>query len=346
MADVFTFLSIKCFKGIKLSKTYLIILNFVLLGTYLLSVVFYPNFLINFFDRYSDKFDFLKASDILIVFVIVVFLNNRFLSKYVKYSFDYFLYLSSIFLPLFIYKSRGSALAAVIFIIFEILTLNKKFSGTFFRRITTFIFCIVLFNFSTVIVIDIDTETEEIFLNSEIVGELLENKNTKAQNIFSFYVIKEIEDLSSFKFLNNGRVFSTDGNINFRLQIWQDVIINSFDNFQYFFGHGFHSKIPAMNNLLYIGKDGSNENVHNYFVDIYARGGSLLLFAILYFYLNIFNFSKIKFYKKTIAVYLIPIFVVSFFDSSMSSPNFPLLFFYYYGHIFININYENKEKID
>ena len=50
------------------------------------------------------------------------------------------------------------------------------------------------------------------------------------------YVISDIDDLKAFEFLDKGRLFSTDGNINFRLQIWQDVLLDSFEQFRYLIG--------------------------------------------------------------------------------------------------------------
>ena len=75
------------------------------------------------------------------------------------------------------------------------------------------------------------------------------------------YVISDIDDLKAFEFLDKGRLFSTDGNINFRLQIWQDVLLDSFEQFRYLIGVGYSEKIPAMLNPWYSGIDGTNEYV-------------------------------------------------------------------------------------
>ena len=50
---------------------------------------------------------------------------------------------------------------------------------------------------------------------SKILNQLIKNKNT--QSIFSFY--------------DSGRFYSFDNNINWRIQIWQDEIENTKDNF-------------------------------------------------------------------------------------------------------------------
>lgn len=337
------FLCFKFFNKIKIEKSYLFALNFLLFFSYIFSVIYYPNFLKEFFVNYSDKFDYLKASDILILFVAVIFLNNRFLPIYFKYTFEINLLISSIFFPLFIFKSRGSAIAFIIFFVLEVLKFKnvKKFS--FIKKIIFTLLFAVFFNISAYFIVDIKPDDENIVTSTEVVYELLENKNTNLQNFLSLYLIQNIDDLDSFNFLNNGRLFSTDGNINWRLQIWQDVLLQSFDNFQYLFGVGYTEKIPVMNNPLYVGSDGTNEYVHNYFVNIYARGGLVQLILFLNFYIQLIKFSNYKLKNNDILNYVVPLIVVSLFDSSMSNPHFPFLFFLCYGQILIIMNNKVKE---
>jgi len=337
------FLCYKFFNKIKIEKSYLFALNFLLFLSYIFSVIYFPDFLKEFFINYSDKFDYLKASDILILFVVVIFINNRFLPTYFKYTFEINLLISSIFFPLFIFKSRGAALAFIIFFALEVLKFRnvKKFS--FIKKIILTLFVVVLFNISAYFIVDIKADDENIVTSTEVVFELLENKNTNIQNFLSIYLIQNIDDLDSFNFLKNGRLFSTDGNINWRLQIWQDVILQSFDDFQYLFGVGYTEKIPVMNNPLYGGNDGNNEYVHNYFVNIYARGGLVQLILFLIFYFQLIKLSNYKLKNNDILNYSIPLIVVSLFDSSMSNPHFPFLFFLCYGQILIIMNNESEE---
>ena len=158
------------------------------------------------------------------------------------------------------------------------------------------------------------------------------------------YVISDIDDLKAFEFLDKGRLFSTDGNINFRLQIWQDVLLDSFEQFRYLIGVGYSEKIPAMLNPWYSGIDGTNEYVHNYFVNIYARGGLIQLTLFLYFYKSILNSSVIKIKKNMLFTFIFPNLVVSFFDSSMSGVQFPLIFFFFIGCVLVNIEDELNLK--
>jgi len=331
-------------KYLKFNFRHLIILNFTLLGTYILSAVYYPEFIINFFKIYSDKFDFLKASDILVTFVLTVFLNNRYLNKKYKYSNEYFFLLCAFFLPLFIYKSRGATIAVAIFILLEFLQIKKTINFSVPKRIFIAVICILLFYLSSYLMVDAEVEYNEI-LNSDVISELLETKNTSVESFLSFYLIKNIDDLMAFNFLDDGRIFSSDGNINFRLQIWQDVLLDSFENDRIFFGVGFFEKIPVMNNGWYAGADGKNESVHNYFFNIYARGGLIHLVLFIVFYWYLFKSSKKIIGNNDLIIFSTPLLVVSMFDASMSTPHFPFLFSLCIGCILINMGVDlNKDK--
>ena len=75
------------------------------------------------------------------------------------------------------------------------------------------------------------------------------------------------------------------------------------------------------------GLDGTNIHVHNYFVNILARGG--LVHVLLYLLFYLFLLGRIINYKdrnNTIAFIIAALFV-SFFDSSMETVRFPFLFY-------------------
>jgi len=328
-------------KYIYFEKYHLIVLNITLLLIYLFSVIYFPSFLKNFFTVNSDKFDFLKASDILIALIIIIILNNSNLIFKFKYSTEYFFMLISIFLPLLVFKSRGSAIAFIVFIVLELFRLKKSINYSIFKWLTLIIFSLVMFFSSAFLVTDSVTEYDQLSLNVNIIDELLEEKNSRINSFMSFYIIDEIDDLINFKLLDNGRIFSTDGNINFRLQIWQDVLLMSFEKNRYIYGIGYNEIIPAMNNPLYGGQDGTNEYVHNFIVNIYARGGLILVFLYYLFYAYLYKLRKEKDY---LFVFIIPLLVVSIFDSSMSSVQFPMLFFFYIGYFLININKETYQQ--
>ena len=153
-----------------------------------------------------------------------------------------------------------------------------------------------------------------------IVEDLFENKNTQA-TFLSFY-------------FEDDRIFSQDGNINWRLQIWQDVIFDTLTIEKILLGNGYSSKIPAMEDPSRSGYDGTNENVHNYFINIMARGGllHLIIISIMYYLFLKKGFTKSDF--NNTLLFITPIMIVSFFDASMENPHFPSVFYLFLGFFF------------
>src|SRR6056300_420428 len=92
-------------KIFKKKSFYLILIIFYLV--YQFSTIHYPVSIINFFETYSDKFDFQKGSDLLIIYVVsILFVQRNMKNKF--NSFSIFLISSSILLPLFLFKSKGA----------------------------------------------------------------------------------------------------------------------------------------------------------------------------------------------------------------------------------------------
>ena len=109
--------------------------------------------------------------------------------------------------------SRGAALGLLVFFIFEIFRIRKIIK----ENLITFTFVLVLgigiAITSSYLIVEEETVEEKGI--SYVIQDVLETKNTKSENLFSFYS-------------HSNRLFSTDGNINFRLQIWQDVVSYSY----------------------------------------------------------------------------------------------------------------------
>ena len=325
----FIFIGYFSFNNIKIKLVYFIILNGALIFSYLTSTIHYPTFLINFFVKYGDKFDFLKASHMLTLFVVTLYFNNRYLIKKYQYTYEYFLIISSIYLPLFIFKSRGAALGVLIFLIAELFNIRKNLNFTKVKIALMILISAFLFYFSTSLIIENEVSEEK---GLALVADLIEVKNSTPKDLFSFYV-------------NKGRLFSSDGNINWRLQIWQDVLIDSFQDLRFLKGVGFNEKIPAMNNPLYSGRDGTNEYVHNYMVNIYARGGVLQLGLFMFLYFIFIKTSKKQITQRDFVIFILPFLVASMFDSSMSNPHFPFVFFFFIGGFFSNMDVDlTKQK--
>ena len=93
-------------------------------------------------------------------------------------------------------------------------------------------------------------------------------------------------------------------------------------------------KIPAMSaldfegNSVRSGLDGLNENVHNFFVNIFARGGIIHLLMYLYLIFQFSKFGSEKFNFNIFLTILFPLFFTSSFDASMENSHFPLILFF------------------
>ena len=303
-----------------LNKQVFIFNNFLLFFMFYLNTLGYPDVLIDFFKRNADKFQFIKASEIILFVMIILWLNNRFISS--KFNLSYFIIICSFFLPLFLVMSRGSAVAFSIFLIFEIYNLRKYILSSKILFLVTLIISFFCFYISTTLIIkDVEVKEEgfEVMLD-----DILETKNINRESLLFF--------------INEGRLYSADGNLNWRLQIWQDIIDDSSKELRFLKGQSYLSKIYAMENPIYQGEDGSNENVHNYFFNIFARGGMIHLTLFLMFFYYLFNSKKLKYSKKLAATFVLPALIVSMFDSSMETPNYPFIFFFFIGIFFSNMN--------
>ena len=80
------------------------------------NVIYYPDFLTQFFNEFSDKTQFLKGAEIAIFFIVVTFFANKYIEK--GPLVDLFALTSSIYIPLIFFKSRSAAIALFIYIAF------------------------------------------------------------------------------------------------------------------------------------------------------------------------------------------------------------------------------------
>lgn len=321
----FIFVGKTIFENLKINTNHIRILYTLLFVIYIISVLYYPDIFKSFFETYSDKFQFLKASEIVLAYLLIMIINNYFLDS--KNNIYYFLLVSALFLPLFLVMSRGSALACIVFIIFEIFIHFNKLTKTKSKTALVFFLCAFIFLGSSYSIV----EDEQIEKEGQIavVENILSVKNTNPDRIRFF--------------ISENRLYSSDGNINWRLQIWQDVFEDSKSNFYFLKGENYSEKINAMNNPSYQGMDGTNENVHNYFINIYARGGIVHLALLLLLYRKILvTNSNLKILEKLSCIS--PFLIVSMFDSSMESPSFPFIFFLVIGMLLSNIEFVANKR--
>tara|TARA_A100001035_G_C27770886_1_gene496285 strand:+ start:312 stop:1604 length:1293 start_codon:yes stop_codon:yes gene_type:complete len=303
-------------------QSYIFAINLVAL--YLFSYGYYPNFIIDFFKQFSDKFDFIKASDIFLSLLVAnqIVIRSGFNKKI---SLVFTIFSSFAFLPYFISQSRGSTLACLVFMFIFLYEMRNTLIKYKIFTFITLIGGLIIFIFSTLLItqrIENNLVFEGNFQNEIVVAvdDNLKNKNIK-EGFFGFY-------------LQDGRLMSKDNTTNWRLDIWQDLFWDLNSNGNILIGYGFDSIFPVMLDPTApgrLGRDGLNENVHNYFVNILGRGGllQLILFIILYFTI-IKNWMKIE-SKAMIFSYLIPVLIVSSLDVTMEGVQFPIIFYSYLG---------------
>ncbi len=277
-------------------KTSLILLSFYLV--YQFSTIHYPLSIIKFFENYSDKFDFQKGSDLLIVYVVsILFIQRNLKNKFLSLS--VFLLSSSILLPLFLYKSKGAFLPAVIFIIYYVVIVKNELFLNKLKTIAVLFLSVILFFVSTFEVygnlnfkkMGMDgynsaEELSQLFSANEIergLTAITAEKNTD-EFFLSFYVL-------------NGRLYSREMMANWRLEIWQDILRDLKNQNRYFKGFGYNEIIPAMDLVHRRGTDGTNENPHNFMFYILARGGLIQLVLFAMFFLQI-----LKIYHKNLII--------------------------------------------
>lgn len=310
-------------KNLKISKFLPIFFVIYFVYLYVYAVYDFPDSLINFFLNLSDKYEPHKGSDILIMLIAPLFMILR-IYKSERKSFIYLLFTSSLFLPLLLYKSRGAFIAFLFFLIIELIRLKKGFKESIWKNLLLFSLLILIFLQSSFMVTKNDVRVDDVTNTvNELATYRIPDKNTEF--ILIYFV--------------DGRAYSSDSNLNWRFQIWQDVLHDMAKNKLFISGYGFNEKIPAMNDLLRAGDDGLNENIHNFLLNVFARGGitHFLLYAALFFII----IKKLKevFFNYSFMSFLAPLMLASFFDASMENAHFPLILFFTVGMMF------HKDKI-
>ena len=133
------------------------------------------------------------------------------------------------------------------------------------------------------------------------------------------------------------RLFSADGNLNWRLQLWQDGLHSVVNENKTIFGFGYKNPVPIFNDLNYSTLEGNNKNAHNYFLNVLFTGGISALLLVIYFFYSILNTKKLNHYRYFLN-YLFPLTFISLFDGSMENPYFGLMFYFMLSIFFVNKN--------
>ena len=326
----YLFFGIVFSKFVDIKIKYLFPFLLLLIFLYLYSIYGISDDLQMFLLRYADKFEYHKGSDLVIMFTAIFYLINR-IYKNKNRAFELFIIFSALYAPLMIFKSRSGFAAFLIFLIFEFLYLKKNILFNSKRLTYLLILCLGILLQSLFIVnknglIDI----EEIPQNVDI----LVDKRKVALNV------KGIEVKKPFLFIENNRLYSGDGNLNWRIQIWQDVVSDLNKEGKIFTGFNFNQKFDAMDDPFRSGNDGTNENVHNFLINVFGRGGLIHLFLYLYLFFSLLKKLKHKhnFYYLGFPISII---LTSLFDASMENSHFPLIFYFVLG-VILNLK-KNKE---
>lgn len=274
--------------------------------------------------HFTDKFEYPKGSDLLLAYIFVIYLLTNKL-QFSNLSLNILMFLSALYIPLFLIKSRSGFISILIFLIILLPSFTNTIKNLSSSFMITIIISILIFLSSTSYVV-----SKNIIIDEEITEELKIAITTRYSSINDNKYEKEVLDLSLFYF-QNGRIFTTDGNLNWRFQIWQDVFTDLQVEKKYFLGYGFGEIIPAMDNDQRTGQDKQNINVHNYFVHILSRGGYLNLFLIISLYYLIYKrFYSLGFTRDYFLIVL-PLIFNSMFDPSMENPHYPLIFYFMIG---------------
>lgn len=353
----FLTLGITILKDFTLSKSNVYILSLFPPILYILSSIKFPQILVDFFIGNSDKFDFVKASDLLVAYVATNFLLSL-VFKYSKRDFVYFIFSSAAYLPYLLFKSKGAFFPAFLFVIFNLLYYSK-----FIKNNKTYSFFIVLVSIFIFL-----SSTFHIYGNFNFTKQGQENYEdisiSSTQDVIS-NLSKLVDEKNTSKifasfYIMDGRLYSQEQMADWRLQIWQDISRDIFwysdystdsrgnvirdqgdrRNDMFYRGFGYNEILPAMNFSERTGTDGTNENPHNFLIYALGRGGIFNLMLFIFFHISIFLY----FYKRDknlkILLFMLPVLMTSFFDASMESVRFP---FVYYTYMAIIYNF-NKEK--
>tara|TARA_X000001036_G_scaffold18557_2_gene15658 strand:- start:13080 stop:14132 length:1053 start_codon:yes stop_codon:yes gene_type:complete len=303
------------FQNIEIKKLHIYILIATPYVIYLFNSGNYPNIVMEFFFTYSDKFQFMKGSDVLMAFIFCLFIIKDKLSDE-----RYMVYLNitgGLLLPIFLTLSRASFFSGLLFLIITNLSLKEVVKRDIKKYIllilfSSFIFILSAIRLAALPEFENQTNPEPLNIVQESVNEVIIRKNTN-KFFLGFYFCER-------------RLCSKDNTLDWRLDIWSDLVNDQIDKNKLIYGFGFNEIFEVMkdpNAPGRLGRDGLNENVHNHIFTIIGRMGILGLISYLFFQIKL-----ISPLKSNIYIFLLPLFLVSAFDTTMESVQFPLLYYF------------------
>ena len=324
----FIFFGYIVFQNIEITKNFFYLGYLGLFIQFMFNVMYYPDFLTQFFNDFSDKTQFLKGAEIAIFFIVVTFFANKYIEK--GPLVDLFVLTSSIYIPLIFFKSRSAAIALFVYIAIMVYKKKSYFFENKKRSFIVFLISIILFLTTAHFLLDFSFKFQE---TPEAVAQVFKHK----------YVVSNTYDGEvPFIYILDGRLFSADGNLNWRLQLWQEIIMFAEQNDEILFGQGFHIKPHIFDDFIYSGLDGLNENSHNYFLNIFMRGGIFGLLLVLYFFYNLVSIPKINYTNFEFLIFFLPIIFISMFDGSMENPYFAIVFYFFVSSFFTGVKFKKR----
>ena len=313
---------------------------FVPIAHYILSTGYYPNFIIDIFIKYSDKFQFTKASDIMLSLLIANVLNYKLtISKYFKFS--YMLFSVSLLSPLLLLMSRGAFISTVAFAIISLYYFRHYILGHIKKAVY-----MIIFSFFVLILSIYNVNGVDYSFNVNFGGNVVSDGDLSLSSNLE-RIVKKDEQRKAFLslYFENGRLVSHDNTTNWRLDIWQDVVEDMNKKNLIMKGYGYNEILPVMTDPSApgrLGRDGLNEHVHNYFVNIFARGGIFQFLFFLTFHLGIVFYWNRKYLNYTILIFMIPSLLAASLDMSMEGVQYPIAYYLFLGYL---LSTQQKAKI-
>lgn len=324
-----------CMKKVAVNSKQVVIIQSVLVMVYYIAIFDLPESVIEVFLQYSDKYEPHKGSDIGIFFILANMLILRF-DDYKKLSLNIFFINLGLFLPLTLYKSRGAFLGVLIYVLYELFVFYKSKKLLRINNIPIFILLMIITTTSTIL-----SQTKDF--PEEISTVMISNSYSSLGE----YRLQHYQEEYPLLYIENNRVYSGDGNLNWRLSMWQDQIDFMKKEKLIIQGSGYNNKLYVfdIDNTGYgndrTGLDNTNENIHNFFIQILSRGGLIHLLIFIFLFYKILVLYRKNLHKSDILFYVVPLLLISSFDSSMENAHFPLIFYYFLG----NFYFEKKQKI-
>jgi len=244
---------------------------------------------------------------------------------------------TGIYFPLMLFNSRGAFISLALYLLLQ-LYFSKSYFKNNIRNFIYMMLLLVVTSLGSTLYIGNSFEIIQVEAEPQLISEAVEGiaKNKiPTREVLGFYICEN-------------RLCSKDNTLDWRLDIWGDLVNDMNDKSLVIKGYGFNEIFPVMLDPTApgrLGRDGLNENVHNYFVNIYGRMGIIGLGIICLFYFllirNYLVFNK----SLSILILLIPAFFNSFFDANMEGVQYPFLLFSFLGYAFLDNQSKEKTQV-